>query len=637
MKSQDNRNMFIFIALSMAILFAYQVFIATPEIEKQQAKLKAQLAATAQQKTTGAVPSSTAPTVITVNSNLNRDQALALSARVPIETKALKGSISLTGGRIDDLYLLDYNKKLDPKSGKVEWLVPKGAKGALYIQSGFVGQNIANLPGPDTQWLLMKGTKLSVGAPITLGYDNGAGLLFQRELSIDEHYLISVRDSVFNTNALPVTVSAYATVERIGDPKSHAVNAFEGAYGIFSTDDTGKNFSRKYATYADWIKKSPELKTTKGGWIGITDKYWLASVIPDQTRLVTPQFKVNGKDDAAYFQSGYIEQPTQINAGQSHVFSSRVFAGAKPYKLLKAYEDKAGIPRLTDAIDWGNIFFWVSKPIFFVLDYIFHLTGNFGIALLGLTVIIRALFWPFAHQSYESMIKMKALQPKLEAIKARHKDDQQQQQLATMELYKNEKINVMAGCLPMLLQLPVFLALSKVFFVTIEMRHTPFFDWIQDLSDREPTTIWNLFGLLPYDPATLPLIGGILDGFAHLGIWAIVYGLIMWLTQAMTPMTTVDPLQKKIFALMPIFIPFFMASLPVGLLIYYSWSSILTIVQQYFIYRRFKVENPIDALIHKLMKKTYYHSENPAPVEVLPPEPSVQKKPISRTRKPPKS
>jgi YidC/Oxa1 family membrane protein insertase len=568
MNKDDNRNMFIFIALSMVILVIYQIFVVGPQTQAAKARLAAQAAAAKAGPATPAIGS--APKPVTVSSALPRDQALGLTPRVAIDTPALQGSISLIGARIDDLYLKRYKETLDPASVNVELLRPKGAERAFYVQSGFIGQNIANLPGDLSVWTLKSGTVLSVGRDIVLGYDNGAGLSFERKLSIDKDYLITVTDGVTNASNQAVTLAPYANVQRLGNPKHVVVNAFEGGIGTFSKPDDATSYASKTHSYNEWQKKPPQAVTSTGGWIGITDKYWLAAVIPDQKTKINAAFNVQGKDQDAFFQAGYVSEAVNLAPGMATQITNRIFTGAKLDSLLQVYEKTQNIPLFTNAIDWGNIFWWISKPIFVVLDFLNKLFGNFGLALLGLTVIIRGIFYPFAHTSYESMIKMSALKPKMDAIKERYKDDTQKQQTEVMALYQSEKVNPVAGCLPMLAQIPVFLALSKVFFVTIEMRHTPFFGFVSDLSAREPSSVVNLFGLLPFIPATVPMIGGFLDGFLHIGIWAILYGFVMWVSQLMTPMATTDPMQKKIFMLMPIFIPFFMASLPVGLVIYYT-------------------------------------------------------------------
>jgi YidC/Oxa1 family membrane protein insertase len=615
MKNDDNRNLFIFIALSVAILFVYQVFVVNPQVEK--AKAKAKLI----EQTQKAPAQSATPSVVTVNSNLPREEALKQTPRVQIDTPSLKGSISLVGSRIDDLYLAKYRLTTDPKSAQVELLRPKGAEHAFYVYSGFIGQNLPNLPGDLSTWTLKSGTVLGVGKPIVLGYDNGAGLTFERRLDIDDSFMITVTDKVTNSSAAAVTLAPYANVERIGRPTHIQTNATEGAVGAFSKDDTGKDYrSDPIKSFANWEKKAPKPAVSRGGWIGITDKYWLTAVIPDQKTRIHAAFNVQGKEAQAFYQAGYVTDAFSLAPGASQTLTNRIFAGAKLDAQLQAYGKTYGIPMLNNAIDWGNYFFWVSKPIFWVLDNLSRFFNNFGMALLCLTVIIRGIFYPFAHKQYESSIKMKAVMPQMEAIKLRFKDDPQKQQQELAALYQKEKLNPVAGCLPMLLQLPVFLALSKVFFVTIEMRQTPFFGLLKDLSSRDPTSIWNLFGLLPYLPAQVPLLGGLLDGVLHVGIWSVIYGATFYLTMSMTPMATTDPMQKRIFQFMPIIIPFFMASLPVGLLIYYSWSSLLTVAQQYLIMRSYKVENPIDTLIGKLMgKKPLAVSSGGGKVEVLPP------------------
>ena len=610
MKNDENRNMLTFFILMMVMLFAYQTFVVIPQ-EKKLREHAAQVAAS-QAKTKAAV--ATGPNV---TSNLSHDQALALSQRVPIDTPTLKGSIALSGARLDDLSLVKYHTTPDAGAPNEELLKPKGAAGAYYVDQAWNGQNITGLPTDLSTWQLASGTVLSIGKPVTLSYDSET-LHFERRFDIDDQYLITVTDKVMNKGPQAVQLAPFARVVRLGSPKHPQGMAFEGARGTFKKPDSD-HYSDEHHYYSDWAKNKSVEVTSRGGWVGITDKYWLTALIPDQKALVNVRFVAAPLDDTvtelekadqALYVTSYAYNPITIAPGTKNQVTHRVFAGAMQNKILKGYEQSLGIPRLHYSIDWGQIYFWLTQPVAGLLDFLYQKIGNFGLALLSLTVIIRLILYPFGHKAYESGMKMKAVQehlkPKLDALKERFKDDPQKLQTETMALYQREKINPMAqmgGCVPMLLQFPVFIALTRVFSVSIDMRQAPFFNLIKDLSQRDPTTIFNLFGLLPYDPAHVPIIGGLLDGFGHIGIWAILYGAITWASQQITPMPSIDPTQKKMMQFMPIFIAVLMASLPAGLLIYYTWSTVFTIIQQYVLMKHFKVDNPIDDLIARWMGK----------------------------------
>ncbi|MDC7676304.1 membrane protein insertase YidC [Asticcacaulis machinosus] len=592
-KTADNRNMFLFIALSMVILFGYQFFVLNPQMEKEQvAREKAAAVAKANTPVAGA-----APAPVTLAAPVAREKAVGLTERVQINTPSLKGSLSLTGARFDDLFLTKYKETIDKNSPAVELFRPEGAKHAFFADSGWLGQNINGLPNASTQWTLQSGTVLSVGKNIVLGYDNGAGLRFERTYAVDENYMITITEKVINTSGVAVTVAPYASVTRQGVPDQLGTNMIlhEGGVGVF--DNKLKEFK-----YKDWQKKKTFEAESTGGWLGITDKYWMASVIPAQNEKVKAAFRASEVEGVQVLQAGYVAAPVTIAPGTQITETHHLFAGAKVATILTTYQENLGLPSFDKAIDWGN-FWFLTRPMFWVLDQLYQFMGNFGLAILGLTVVVKLIFYPLAHKSYESMTKMKMLQPKVEELKKKYEGDAQKMQIEMMNMYQKEKVNPMTGCLPMLLQIPVFYALYKVLFVTIEMRHAPFFGYINDLSARDPSTIFNLFGLIPYDPAAVPLIGSILGGPLHIGIVAILYGFTMWLTQGMNPPAP-DPIQRKIFAFMPLMFTFIMAPFAVGLLIYWTWSNVLTIAQQYSIMHRLKVENPIDTFIGKFRKPT---------------------------------
>ncbi|MFT3997629.1 MAG: membrane protein insertase YidC [Asticcacaulis sp.] len=606
MKRDDNRNMFIFLAVSMAILFGYQFFYAEPKMKKERAAAEAKQLAEAAKK-----PAVT-PEALFVEGKLPRDKALAATPRVTIDSPALKGSLSLAGARIDDLYLKQYKETLKADSPNVELFRPQGAEHAYYAESGWVGANVAGLPMGNSVWTVLSGTVLSPGKDVVLGYDGGAGLQFQRKLSLDDKYMITVTDTVFNNTGTAVTLAPYSNVVRQGAAATLGKNMIlhEGGIGAFSKDATGTGYTTPEFKFHNWEKdeKKANFKAdSTGGWMGLTDKYWLAAVIPDQKAKVhaamkaTDQTPADEKDFNFTYQAGYVADAVTVAPGKPVTVTYRLFAGAKQASLLSAYQKQLNLPSFDKAIDWGNFWFF-TRPMFFVLDFLFKYVGNFGLAILGLTVVVKLLFFPLAHKSYESMTKMKMLQPQVEALKKKHEGNAQQMQIEMMGLYQKEKVNPMSGCLPIFVQIPVFYALYKVLFVTIEMRHAPFFGWIKDLSDRDPTTIFNLFGLIPYDPATLPLIGGIMGTSLHIGVLPLLYGASMWLTQNMSGTQMPDPIQRKIFSFMPVIFTFIMAPFASGLLIYWVWSNTLTVAQQYLLMRQMGVENPIDTMLGKVMK-----------------------------------
>jgi YidC/Oxa1 family membrane protein insertase len=608
MKLDNARNTVIFIVCTAVILILYQVFVLQPQANARKAALAAESAQPIRPDASAAVGPQTTPT--SGNFVTDRTQALGGAARVPIATPTLRGSLSLQGGRIDDLFLTKYRTTIKPNSGLEELFRPQGMEHAFFAQFGWTGPNIpGGVPGPNTVWSLTNGSTLTPATPVTLTWDNGQGLRFTRVVSIDDQYMFAVSDTVSNLGTQAVTIAPYGRVERQGVPPALGKTQIlhEGAIGTFSTDG-GKGYSTEQLKYKAWEKKPLEAHTSKGGWLGITDKYWMAALIPPQTETVTAQFKV---DDAQRFDihtAQMLGASHTLQPGQTIVEQQRLFAGAKRNEILAGYEKSLGLPRFIYAIDWGFLFF-LTRPIFLLVEFFYGLVHNFGVAILLLTLTIKLIMFPLANKSYESLSKMRKLQPRMEAIKAAHKDDPAAQQRETMALYQSEKINPLAGCLPIVVQIPVFYALYKVLYVTIEMRHAPFFGWIRDLSDRDPTNIWNLFGLIPWNPATAPLIGHFLSpqaggGFTlALSVLAILYGLTMWLQQAMNPPAP-DPVQRQIFMFMPLIFTFIMAGFPAGLLVYWAWNNILSIVQQYFIMHRFKAENPIDTFFSRLKKAT---------------------------------
>ena len=599
MPQNETRNTLLFVVIAVILLAAYQFFVLEPANRKRQAELKAKAVA---EQTTTAPQAPTGPRIV------SRDVAASASPRVRIDTPTLKGSIRLQGARIDDLYLKGYRETLAKDAPMVELFRPAGAQHAFFTDIGWTGTNLAGLPSSETAWTLTKGDVLAPGKPVELTYVSPNGLTFSRVIAVDDRFMITVTDSVANTSGAPVTITPHASILRHGLQPHHGrgQNVHEGGVGVLSDDGKGREL--RLLKFKAWLKKGQEAGgervaasySSNGGWLGITDMYWLAAIVPNQSEKVIAKFsapQVGGVD--AYYAEFFGEART-IAPGARITETTRVYAGAKVVQDLQAYEKGKGgepIPDLDKAVDWGVLWF-LTRPFFAGLEFIFGLVGNFGLAILAVTLIVRLLLFPLAQKSYESMTRMKKLQKPMEELRARYKDDPTKMQQETMALYQREKVNPVAGCLPILLQIPIFLAFYKVLSVTIEMRHAPFFGYIKDLSAPEPHTILNLFGLIPWDVASTPLIGGV-AALVHLGFLPLLYGFTMWLTTAMNPPAP-DPMQQRIFQLMPIMFTFIMAGFPAGLLIYWTFSNVFSIFQQYVNMRKFGVDNPIDDFIARI-------------------------------------
>ncbi len=604
----DSRNFFLAIALSMAVLFLWQTFIGGPAQEEERARLEAMRAA--EQASTadaadmggqasGLEPGAAADAAGTdiptpgrgasvsadqgigapLLTGISRDKALARSERIQIEAPALTGSIALTGGRIDDLRLKRYRKTTDPESEIITLLSPRGAEDAYYAQFGWTAEpgTPVKVPDAQSQWKAVSGTALTPDRPVSLYWENGEGLRFNLRFEIDEDYLFTVHQSVVNESGAPVVLYPYGLMSRLGKPASQGVWILhEGFLGVF--DDV--------LTQETWDGLDEGGFTTKAssGWLGLTSKYWMTALAPSDGSPFSARFRSSLTKAGTVYQADYLLDPQVVAAGQSAEISSHLFAGAKKASLLDRYEVSENIERFELAIDWGW-FFFLTKPFFLAIDFLAKLTGNFGVAILVFTVLVKLVFFPLANKSYEAMTKMKQMQPELMKLKDRFKDDKMRQQQEMMALYQREKINPLAGCLPVLIQIPVFFALYKVLFVTIDMRHAPFFGWVQDLSAPDPTTIFNLFGLIPWDPSSVAVLGP----FLMIGVWPIVMGISMWLQMQMNPQPT-DEIQQKVFAYMPIIFTIMLASFSAGLVIYWAWNNILSILQQYVIMRRMGVE-----------------------------------------------
>jgi YidC/Oxa1 family membrane protein insertase len=582
MLGQDNKNLIVAIALSLAVLIGWNYFYGVPQVTQQQRQAREAAQTSAQAPTAApreggpSVPNpATLPATPGAPMVESREAALGRSPRLRIDTPQLAGSIALKGGRIDDVALKTYHETVDDKSPAIVLLSPSGSPTPYYAEFGWVGA--PNLPNPDTLWSASSEV-LAPGQPVTLSYDNGQGLVFRRVISVDEKTMFTVADSVENKGAAPVNLNAYSLISRHGKPVTQGYYVLhEGLIGVLG-DQGLEEF--KY----DSLDKEPVIagQTTHGrvwsgatgGFLGITDKYWAAAVIPDQAQPYQGSFTSREDGAARVYQANVLGEAKSLAPGATLTSTQRLFAGAKEVEKIDGYKDGLGIKKFDLLIDWGW-FYFITKPLFKVLDFFYKLFGNFGVSILLVTFILKLAFAPLATRSYTSMAKMKAVQPEMTAIRERFKEDRVKQQQEMMQLYKREKINPVAGCWPVLIQIPVFFALYKVLFVTIEMRHAPFFGWIKDLAAPDPTSLFNLFGLLPFEA----------PGFLHIGVWPIIMGITMFLQMKANPAPP-DPVQKAMFSWMPVIFTFMLASFPAGLVIYWAWNNTLSVTQQAVIMKR---------------------------------------------------
>ncbi|HRK19066.1 MAG TPA: membrane protein insertase YidC [Hyphomicrobiaceae bacterium] len=610
---ESQKNLVMAIALSMAVLLGWQYFFVWPKEQERRAleQARQQTKASVPAGTSGATPvtpgatpsaatSGKAPaaggatpgsTELPAATLLTRDAAIAASPRLKVETANLSGSIALKGGRIDDLTLKRYTETIKPGSPNIRLFEPTGTEKAYFAEYGWVlppGQNV-KVPDRETIWTASQPT-LTPAAPVVLTWDNGQGVTFRRTIMIDDRFMFTIKDAVENKSPNAISLQPYARIYRRGLPKIEGwAILHEGPIGFLSPDD--KN-GLKELHYSD-LKKDAEtalkdrkapigekaFPNVKGGWLGFTDKYWASALIPDQKATydahVVGYARTAVQDEG--FQTDYIEQPLNVAPGAAAEVTNRLFAGAKEVRAIYDYKAALDLKQFDFMIDWG-MFWFITKPLFWLIDKLNALLGNFGLAILAVTVFVKAAFFPLANKSYESMAKMKKLQPDMERLREQYKDDKQKMQQELMALYQKNKINPASGCLPILLQIPVFFALYKVLFVTLDMRHAPFFGWIKDLSAPDPTTIFNLFGLLPFNPGAIPILGDLF----MLGVWPILMGITMWIQMQLNPKQA-DPTQQMIFNWMPVVFTFMLASFPAGLVIYWAWSNLLSIFQQYYI------------------------------------------------------
>jgi YidC/Oxa1 family membrane protein insertase len=606
----DNRNTILAVILSGIVLIAWQYFYNMPQMERQRAAQQVQSEQAKREHQAGNTPASTTPAAPATSPNapaqtqataavpiVSREAAITASPRVKIDTPRLTGSIALKGGRIDDLSLVQFRETVDPNSPPIVLFSPSNTANPYYTEFGWVpaAGSTVRIPDLNTVWQQEGSNNLSPDSPVVLKFDNGDGLTFRRTIAIDDRYLFTIRDDVTNVSDSPVTLYPYALISRGGTPPVSGYSILHEGFIGYLGDKGLQELTYKNIDDGKPLPDNPDSKGAffdgvSDAWLGITDKYFAAALLPDTNlTLVNAHFSTGGRQKR--YQADYMAPAQTINIGGVGSANARVFAGAKEVSVVGVnfplvgfggYNQQLNLNHFDLLIDWGH-FYFITKPMFLALDYFYHLVGNFGIAILLVTVLVKLLFFPLANKSYASMAKMKSVQPQLAALKERYPDDKVKQQQEMMEIYKKEKINPIAGCLPVALQIPVFFSLYKVLFVTIEMRHAPFYGWIKDLSAPDPTNLFTLFGLIPFDP--IATLGPHIGSYLVLGIWPIIMGITMWFQMKLNPAPP-DPTQKMIFDWMPLIFTFMLAGFPAGLVIYWAWNNTLSVMQQSFIMRR---------------------------------------------------
>ena len=619
MQGDDTKNLILAAVLSMMVVFAwYTIFPPTPSEPEQT--VEAQLDTGADVDAPGSNENAAAPIA-----TATREGAIAEDERIEIRSSSVSGSIRLKGGRIDDLLLTKYNVTLGDESEKVTLLSPERAPTPYFIDYGWqrtrgMDQDYP-LPDEQTVWNIQEGAALTPDSPITLTWENGRGLKFTRTISMDDKYMFTISQSVENTSAQALTLAPQGRVTRLeGEASTQLWILHEGA--IAQVDDKLEEIDYdelfELPVPPDSTTRYQHLPVKSDGWLGFTDKYWMTTLIAEQGTSFDGYYLVRQRGAVPQYEALLRQPVVTVEAGQSHTSTSRVFAGAKEFRTLETYQDDLRIRNFIDAIDWGW-FYWLTKPIFRLLDWVQSFIGNMGFSIIMLTLLVKAVLFPLAWKSYVSMSKMKKLQPEMEKIKERVGDDRQKMQQEMMALYKKEKVNPASGCLPILLQIPIFFSLYKALFVTIEMRHAPFIGWITDLSAPDPTSWMNLFGALPFD-APMPGVGFI--GIFSIGVFPVLMGVTMWLQQKLNPSPT-DATQAMIFAWMPWVFMFMLGGFASGLVIYWVANNTITFIQQYAIMRSQGVE--VDILGN--IKSSFKKKPAPAPKAEKKPEPEDDDEP----------
>jgi YidC/Oxa1 family membrane protein insertase len=558
----DTKNVLLAVILSSAVLFFWALFFEQPTTEKQ-----------IYEKQLSENESLTSPSIDEgeqkIKNSVTRNSVINNTKRIKIENESIKGSISLEGAIIDDIIFKNYKENLNGVD-KVTFLNPKNSLKEYFIETGWAvgGNEKIKLPLIDTNWSAKTNGALTPNNPIILEWENGNGLTFIKKIEIDNKFLFKITQEIKNNSNKSFQFYPYAQITRQGKPEGRQIYILhEGFLGVFGDELKEENFD-------DVEDKKFTINSTKG-WLGITDKYWLTAIVPERGSSFKAEFTAKNEK----YRANYIIKEAKIlNPGNTITNKINTFVAAKEVRVIDNYAEQLGIEKFDLSIDWGWFYFF-TKPLFFIIDYFFKLTGNFGLAIVIITALIRLIFFPLANYSFRSMAKMKVLQPEMQRLKELHKADKVKLQQEMMALYKREKVNPVSGCLPVLIQIPFFFAIYKMLYVTLEMRHQPFFGWIKDLSDRDPTSIFNLFGLIPWDPPT----------FLMIGAWPILMGISMFIQQKLNP-TPPDPIQAKIFMFFPIFLTIILAPFPSGLVVYWTVNNILTIAQQWVIMRSTKVK-----------------------------------------------
>ena len=561
----ENKNVFIAIALSMSVLLFWSAFFPSPQPIENQTQTIENSNIKNKELDNGIVPSINETIV---ERKISREESIKKTARVLLENDRIKGSISLEGAIIDDLSFKNYREDIK-SNNKVLFLNPKETENGYFIESGWasIGNKI-KVPTNKSIWNVVGNKILSVNNPITLEWNNGSKLIFRKKIVIDDKYLFKINQEVENKSSKKIELYPYAQITRNKKPKD-----LKGFYILHEGFIEVLDKELKEDDYDD-VEEEKIVREANEGWIGITDKYWMTALVPETGE----KFKTTFLYQDAYKANFLLNNPKIIEPSSKINNEIKIFIAAKEVRTIDAYAANEKIEKLDLIIDWGWFYFF-TKPLFFAVDYFFKLTGNFGIAIILVTAIIRLIFFPLSNYSFKSMAKMKAVQPEMTRLKDLHKDDKVKLQQAIMSLYKKEQINPASGCLPVLIQIPFFFAIYKMLFISLEMRHQPFFGWIKDLSAPDPTSLFNLFGLLPFNPPS----------FLIIGVWPILMGLTMFLQQKLNPAPT-DPIQAKIFMFFPLFLTVILASFPSGLVLYWTINNILTIAQQWFIMKRIKVK-----------------------------------------------
>ncbi len=554
----DTKNIVAAISLSAAVIVLYSLFFAPPPITKEN------MAEGNKVEQNSDTPSLDQKENV---AEISREEALNQSERINFENESIVGSISLKGGVIDDLTFKQYNVSLNSQK-KVTLLSPRNSKDGYLIESGFItSDKNVEIPNSSSIWKLSGNNKLTDQSPIKISWTNDQGIIFEKEIALDDKYLFSIKQSVINPSDKKYDFYTYGQIIRNEMPDiSNFYILHEGLVATLDDELIEEDY--------DDIQEKKFSRTAQKGWLGIGDKYWVTSLIPPREKEFKTTFDYKDK-----FRANFVStEPLELNENSLIEETLQIIVAAKRVDVIDGYAESLNIDKFDLTIDWGFLYF-ITKPLFFGIDYFFKLLGNYGLAIIAITICIRLAFFPLANFSFRSMAKMKALQPEMARLKELHKDDKMKLQQAMMALYKKEKVNPMSGCLPILVQIPVFFALYKVLFVTIEMRQMPFYGWIQDLSERDPTSLFNLFGLLPYD----------VPSFLVIGAWPVAMGVSMWVQQKLNPAPT-DPMQAKIFMFFPLFLTIILAPFPAGLVIYWTVNNILTMAQQVFIMKRTTVK-----------------------------------------------